>query len=684
MNRAGAALRPSVQSEPAAEPIGRLEWASVAAYSLILLWINVYICRDLFFVQTGHMNSMHGFWMAIARWADGSWFRSDWWPYWDGGIPFEFTYAPLVPALTAIGSAIFHTSRGLAFQSVTALAYCLAPLTLLLMAWLMTRSAGYSFVAALFYSLVSPTQILVPDAGFDWHSFWEPRRLYLLVAWDDTPHMLAVALLPLAILFLWLSIRKRRLIYCAAASVSIAIATLASSFGPVMVMMAALCLLFVLRRENLGRNALLTVAIGAYAYALSAHFLPPSLLQAIRAASRRGEAGNWSMGSVTALAIVTLGWVLLARYLPRWISDWRLQFFAFFAYLTSSAPLLAAYLNRHLLPQPTRYKFEMELAWALLLVFGARYWAERLPRTIKAALLFLILALAGEQIVGYRQFAKNVLQPANLENTIEYRAATWAEHNLPGVRIAMPGSIAQWTNAFTPEQQFTGSSWSMAYNPVQQLGSDAVFHGAEKPEKDAGTSLVWLKAYGVGAVCVSGPKSPEFWKPYRHPSKFEDVLPVLWSDEDTTIYRVPERSASFAHVVPESAIVGRPPRGAEDTAGIERYVAALDDPSLPTADFQWVGRNGIRVHTTAKPEQAISLQVSYHPGWHVTVGNRHPRLRKDGLGLMWLQPDCNGPCEIQLEYDGGWELRLCRWISFLALAGLLVAAPAWYFRRARA
>ena len=37
--------------------------------------------------------------------------------------------------------------------------------------------------------------------------------------------------------------------------------------------------------------------------------------------------------------MVALGWVLLSRYLPRWTSDWRLQFFALFAFLTSSPPM---------------------------------------------------------------------------------------------------------------------------------------------------------------------------------------------------------------------------------------------------------------------------------------------------------------------------------------------------------
>lgn len=545
------------------------------------------------------------------------------------------------------------------------------------MAWLITRAPGYSFLAGLFYSLTSPTQLLVPDATFSWTSFWDARRLYLLAIWDDTPHVLALGFLPLAILFLSLSISKRRTAYYIAASICVAAGMLASPFGPAVVAMAAFCLLFVLQRQDSKRNILLTLGILACAYALAARFYPPSLLRSILTATTgSGEEGNWTVGSITALAITTLGWVLLWRGLQRWTSDWRLRFFALFAYLTSSPPILATFLHRHLLPQPNRYKFEMELAWALLVVFAARHWIEKMPRSVKAALLFLCLALAAEQVVSHRQYAKSIVRPGVLEKTIEYRAAGWAEQNLPGIRIFMPGSIAQWANAFTQIEQFSGASWSMAYNPVQQRGSDAALNAAGASEEDARLSLLWLKAYGVGAVCVSGPRSQEFWKPYRHPTKFEGILPVLWRSDDTAIYQIPRRTESLAHVVAESAVVRDAPRRPGDTAQIERYVTELDDPSLPAAQFRWEETNRIHIQTTAHPDQAISVQVSYQPGWNVTVGNRHPAVRADGLGLIWFRPGCNGPCDVYLDYNGGWELRFCRWVSLLALASLVIALVA--------
>jgi len=40
--------------------------------------------------------------------------------------------------------------------------------------------------------------------------------------------------------------------------------------------------------------------------------------------------------------------------------------------------------------------------------------------------------------------------------------------------------------------------------------------------------------------------------------------------------------------------------------------------------------------------------------------------------LMWLQPGCNGPCDVDLEYDGGAELRICHLLSAAALASLVL------------
>jgi hypothetical protein len=651
-----------------------------AAYVAILLWVNLYIARDFFSGHTAYMNSMHGFWIALAKRGAGSWLHPSWWPYWDCGIPFEAAYAPLVPALTAAWAAMFRTPFDMAFSSVTGVVYCLAPISLFLMAWGLTRAAGTSFFAALFYSLASPTQLIVPDGEFRCDRIWEARRMFLVAAWDDTPHLTALALLPLALLFLALSIERRRRVYYAAAAACIAWMAAASAFGPVMVGMAAAGLLAASPAKQWRRGALLIVGIGAYAYLMVIGFVPPSVLQAIRESTSVSDEEKWTIASLTGIAAAVLGFTLLRYLLRRYRANARVEFFAYFTWIVGSVPLSAAYLHRRIMPQPVRYKFELELALALVVAFAGRAILRRFPISVRWAAIFVVLALAAEQVAAYRRLEKSYQFPRDVTGTVEYRASTWTARNLPGVRVFFPGSIAQWANAFTDVPQFTGGSWSMATNQGQQ-NADAAILFETALDSGAQLSLTWLKAYGVGAIAVSGVNSSEYWKPFSDPTKF-DGLPALWSEKGVTIRRVPARSTSLAHVVPESAVAKHPPKTPEDSVEAARYVAALDDPSMPLATLEWQGRERMQIRATLSPGQVISVQEGYHPGWRATVGGRTREIFKDGLGLMWLRPECNGACEIALDYTGGWEWWICRVISYAAIAGLAVGTALLGHRRA--
>jgi hypothetical protein len=631
--------------------------AAAVIYGLILLWINLYIARDFFHTASAPMNSMHGYWTAIAQRAGGAWFQATWWPYVDAGIPFEFTYAPGIPFFTAMTSAVLQKAPLAAFNMVAGAIYCLAPLTVFLMAWLLMRAPGYALLAGLLYSLTSTTQILAPDGPFAWRAFWDARRIYLTAVWDDTPHLAAIALLPIIIVLLARSIQQRRLIYYALAALTIALASWCSAFGPTDTALATICLLFTLGRERLASNVFLIAGIGLFAWALTAPFLSPAIIQSVRDSSSTDGTG-WQISSFTALAIAILGWTILWRYLQRWTGDWRLRFAALFAYLMSAIPMIAEYLHRQFLPQPTRYKLEMEMALDVCLVFALKPALERVPRPIRAGLLLVVLAFAGEQLVAHRRFERAVIPAADLPKTIESRVSLWAAGHLPGTRIAMPGSIAMWANLFSSVQQFGGGAWSMAYNMQQQHASWTVQSG------DPHAALTFLKAFGVGAICVSGPKSPEFWKTFGHPERFES-LPVLWREDDTTIYANPGVSASLAHSAPVSAIV----RDARDFRQVERYVNGLQDD----ASLGWRGNNEFEVHAPASAGRALSVQVSWSPGWRAAINGKALRVQKDGLGLMWFEPQCAGACEIDVRYDGGWQLRILRWLSFAAMAALVAA-----------
>jgi hypothetical protein len=652
-------------------------------FAAVILATNLYICWPQFRSSAAYVNSMHGFWIALADRADGSWLHPTWWPYWAGGMPFEFTYAPLVPALLKFWS----TARGLApivaFHQISAMVYCLVPLTLFWSAWWISRMPGYSFAAAMIYTLTAPTQWLAPDPNATWKSIWDARRLFLSAVWDETPHLIALACLPLTIVFLWQAFESGKPRLYAAAALSISVASLASAFGVTTSAIAAICVLFASGEKTFVRNLGRVFAIGILAYAICAVFLPPSLLWAMRSSQPEHDEPGFTAGSLTALAIVAFGWALVWTFLRRWTPGWRGRLLALSGYLLCSIPLTAFYFHRQFFPQPLRYRIEMELAFAVVLAFTARLWMKRWPAFVQRTFVFLLMSFSLEQMLSEHAYSRNLIFWHGPEKTVESRVSTWIGQSLPGVRVMLPGSIAQWADAFAPIQQVGGNSWSMPFNKGQELALASIYKGANDKEEDARNSLAWARAFGAGAIAVSNAESEEFWKPFAHPDKFDGKLPVLLSDHGVTIYRIPQRTAGLAHVVPKSAVIERMPSGPGDIASLERYDAALDNPALPAADFQWIGRNQIRIHTTTAPGQAVSIQVSEHPGWHAAINGRSATIHRDGLGLMWLDPGSAGPCEIELNYDGGFELRACRDLSAIAIfiAALLLFLPSRVLQR---
>jgi hypothetical protein len=192
-------------------------------------------------------------------------------------------------------------------------------------------------------------------------------------------------------------------------------------------------------------------------------------------------------------------------------------------------------------------------------------------------------------------------------------------------------------------------------------------------------SVLWLKALGVQAVGVSGPGSGEHFKPFLDPRQFEGLLEPMYRADGDTIYRVGPPRASLARVVPRTSLVMRTPKNAVDVDPLRPYVAALDDPAMPRADFRWTSMHSATISTNLNPDQVLSVQVAYHHGWRATANGRPVGIHRDAIGFMVLNPGA-GPHQIEMIYDGGLELRAAHVLSAMA-AVLLVGGSILSFRR---
>jgi hypothetical protein len=192
-------------------------------------------------------------------------------------------------------------------------------------------------------------------------------------------------------------------------------------------------------------------------------------------------------------------------------------------------------------------------------------------------------------------------------------------------------------------------------------------------------SILWLKALGAHAILVPDQGIGIYYKPFANPRKFDGTLQAVWREGGDTIYAVPARSNSLAHVVPDGALVKHVPIHGLDVGEIRAYVRALDDAELPEALLVWANYHTALVHAYLRPDQTISIQMTYGPGWRAEVNGRTQNVEKDGLGFLAFKPQCNGDCQITLIYDGGPEWRATCIASLLAM----ILALGSVFRRGR-
>jgi hypothetical protein len=192
--------------------------------------------------------------------------------------------------------------------------------------------------------------------------------------------------------------------------------------------------------------------------------------------------------------------------------------------------------------------------------------------------------------------------------------------------------------------------------------------------KDGPDSAMWLRILGVRAVVVSGKDGRDVYKEnWRDPDKYRGVLPELWRNGGDVIYDVPSRSDSLVHVVPASAVMWRAPVNMVDLLDARKLDAALADPALPAIPVQPVNDSAFRVSGTLRPEQDFMMQMSYHPGWHATVNSAPAAIRADGVGFMIVEPRCDGPCSVEMSYDGGLEMHIANYVRLAALILMLAA-----------
>jgi len=656
--------------------------ARATAYITVLLAINFYIAGKLLFVEfTDNMQTNAGSFHAITRYILAHFPHLNWFPWWFNGLPFENAYTPMLHFMDAAFAWITGASPARAYNFVTGFFYAAGPVFLFLFAWRLTGYLETSFFAALFFSLYSPVALFPyfrNDVGL-----WNPWRFRVLVFWGEGPHITMLAVLPLTLLAAHRAMTTRRYAWCAIAAVLMAWTVLVNAFGATDLAIAGACLILAFpakeMAKEMGRSALILGAVGLAAYLLACSFLPPSLIQTISHDSPH-VGGEFNAATMLKVRLLILPGAAALWWATRYVKTYLLRFALLFGYAMFQIVGMAAMLGLAAFPQPHRYSLELELAAALVVALALRPFVLRLPREAKAIALVLVLAAALRQTIHYHRYARIFTAPVDVTQTTDYKVAKWLGANLSGRRAFVSGETGTWLNAFVDIPQM--GSGHQPFDPNFDVDAEAgfvIYTGMNAGARDAEISILWLKAFGCHAVHVA--RSRLYLDVFWNPHKFDGVLPLLWREGGHSIYGVPQRTKSLAHVVPESALVKRRPVNGLDIDEVARYVAALDDRSLPADEMRWTSPDRGHIDTTLHPGQVLSVQSAYNPGWIALANGKPARVTKDALGLSVIHADCDGPCSADFIFAGGLERNICRALSAATLVGGLIAAFFLFWKR---
>ena len=639
---------------------------------LVLAAVNLIVAAPLFGVEYSAYNgSIEGTFIAIARVMaqhPGDW---KWWPLWNAGMPFENAYLPLLHWMVAAFSVVTGWPAARSFHIVTAGVYAFGAVAVFWMALALSRRLAASFIAGLAYSCLSVSTLLVPVIRADAGGALSLRRLHILVYWGEAPHTLALALLPVAIICFVRALTTDAVKWKILAGVLAAAVVLSNAFGIVALGVALLCWLLAFRPQPWWKAPLTVAAIGVVSFCWTAPWMSPSMIRAIRTNPTAGGDFRYNAACWLALAIASSGFLLLWVVLRRAKTSAHVQFFALFGYVPTAIVAVWYAWGVALIPQPSRYQLEMDLALPLVVVFGGAAILDQLPRRARVAAAMAIMAGLGVQAVHSVSYARGLIRSVEPAGLSEYKIAKWMDRNRHGERAFIAGSSSFLYNVFTDNPQFQGGHIQFATNRFIPGAVYQIQSGTVAGSRGTEISVEWLKAFGARAIAVSGPKSTDPYRAFANPRKFDGVLPLLWREGDDAIYDVPSRPASLAHVIPAAAVVKRAPIHGLDIEPVEPYVAALEDSRYPLATLQWKGMSEAEIRATVERGQAIAVQITYDAGWETYANGKRQPIRPDAIGLMTIEPDCAGPCEISLRYTGGGDRAVTRAMSVAAMLAAL-------------
>ena len=643
--------------------------------ALLLDWILIFfsaavLVRPLFRAKYLQLwSSIESTFIADGRFLAAHWPHPLWQPLWYCGTRFDYIYPPVLRYGTALLTNIFIPVK--AYHVFTALMFSAGIAGVYFMVRLMGSGRLQGWFSAAACALISPSFVFLKEIRYD--SPWlMPQRLGVMVRYGEGPHIAALSLLPFALGFAWLGLRRGRPASLALSGLFCALVALTNFYGATALAILYPVLVWSLWNAWHERAILLrALAIPSLAFCLTAFWLTPSYLRITLYNLRYvSEPGN-HYSVVLAIAVVALFAAGSARLFGQKPES------AYFVFVTGSVLLVSLnvlghyYFNFRLLGEPARLVPELDMTMILFFVeVLRRLWSRRFasPAMVRmvrgAVILIAVCAVWPSRHFVWRAWELYPKDP-DYQTRVEYRISNWVADHLPGSRTFVAGSTRFWWDAWRDNAEVGGGSDQGLINPNPSIAVWEFNLGT-----DPAPSVRWLQSLGADAIVVSDEHSQDAYHDSKVPYKLAGVLPVLFDDHaGDVVYEVPRRYASLARVVNRARIFAL--QAPMNPTVLSAYRNVVEEGPDAPATTHWNGADSISVHADVQQGQAVLVQVTYDPAWRAYSGTHQLTIHADAMDFMLVDAP-PGTRDITMVFETPLENRIGYLISALAL-GLCLA-----------
>jgi len=621
-----------------------------------ILILNFVLVYPIFFSAYTHfLGSFEAAYISEARFISNNFPHLSYNPLWHLGFPFYLFYNPLLPFLISGFHFLTNLDFSYLYRILTGFSYIAAPLTLYLFVKYLTRKEFPAVLAALAFS--TPTNFFVWLAPNIWEDIktygFVPWKLIGLTVYGQGPHIIALALIPLACLFFLHTLKYPNLKYYVLTGITTAAVALTHwpSFIILILMQGVLLFSEILLGQTLRK---IKTAFFAWllTYGLAAFWLNPAFLARSYTLGGEEVLANWAKLIPISFVVVPVTIPILFLIFDR---RPRLQpFLVALLWFLIPFLLIVTYniYGKALVPKPDFLTPELGMASAILLavvltifttVFLHLLTFKLNERVYHIANLSSFVFIIGVFIYLASSSSSSSLKLTkghqNIKETPVYQATQHLDKERETGRVLSFGDSSLWLNVFSNLPQVDGFSELGNNHPFWEKGAEEV-----RKSKDPETVLAWFSALNVKYLVV----------PKGESQKYEGFLEKDVEIGDLALFHVPLKNPSLVKIVNTTKVEGFPfdglPAGeAGSEKGIKEYQELIEENPVPEVT-DWPKNNQLKIDTHLEENQGIVVQTAWDKGLFASLNGQRLKVQKDPLGFVYLKPEESGFVSINLSH----------------------------------